>query len=848
LFRKVLIAVLICLSTWAHAQGSGEKAAIRYLENGRYNKAFVLLKKALRKDTTNIRATYLLGHYFFLPRNPDYQLDSAYLFSRKAYLAWQQLAMSEKDKLERQGLDSLSLAALVHRVDSAAFERAKASNSVEDLEFYLSRFKEHPFRDQALALRDELAFAIAVRRNSYEAFAEYLNTYPNARRTAQARHYYDSLLYTAKTSDQQLSSYIRFLDEFPETPYRKEVELNIFQLATASGTPEAFAQISRMADHPYSAAASAIWKGLNAHAYDSIERQVVLYPVLRKGLFGIMDNRGSEIFPPTLEALPDHYRCGNIADEVIALPNIVINNNGQSTWRGEYDAVEDMGYGFALIELKGEFFIVHNSGLRFYDSAVEDAKLLTGRVIAVKQNGHWGLLTLTGRTLVKAEWDNIDVIGHVLLLNKNNKISLTTIDNITTVDGKQKKWLEGFDLTRKIANDLLWVQSGGYEGVLDTALNILIRLEKHRVTATTQGFLLTTPIGQSLINFNGVESEPAQQVDVKGAWISSKKDNKWYLVDSQNLRRRRESYDSILFLGTFAVGLRNDSAIVWAKEKKIIKQIQPVSFTFLPAQDSTGFLVINHQDKQTVFSAEGLKLFTGSYDHIQYAAKNYFIIQKKDRQKKDKRGLIDIKGKEVLPAEYDAIGGATNGVLSLLKGGKFGQYDINTKQLIKPEYSKNIQRYTKGIYLGVKANKYGFVDARNKPLTDFTFDEVIPWTDSVALVASGKVWTLLNFRSGKVVSLPISEVKMIRDDSGEKIYRIRQGNSYGVISNRAGTIIPVKFTDLVNVGSTQHPVYFTEKHVEEAALYVVIYYNAQGKFIMKEVYEQDDYERIYCSK
>jgi hypothetical protein len=89
---------------------------------------------------------------------------------------------------------------------------------------------------------------------------------------------------------------------------------------------------------------------------------------------------------------------------------------------------------------------------------------------------------------------------------------------------------------------------------------------------------------------------------------------------------------------------------------------------------------------------------------------------------------------------------------------------------------------------------------------------------------------------------------MIRDDSGEKIYRIRQGNSYGVISNRAGTIIPVKFTDLVNVGSTQHPVYFTEKHVEEAALYVVIYYNAQGKFIMKEVYEQDDYERIYCSK
>jgi hypothetical protein len=59
-------------------------------------------------------------------------------------------------------------------------------------------------------------------------------------------------------------------------------------------------------------------------------------------------------------------------------------------------------------------------------------------------------------------------------------------------------------------------------------------------------------------------------------------------------------------------------------------------------------------------------------------------------------------------------------------------------------------------------------------------------------------------------------------------------------------MIPIKFTDLVNVGSPANPVFFTEKHVEEASLFVVIYYDQSGKLIRREVYEHDEYERIYC--
>jgi hypothetical protein len=850
LFRKVLIALLIFLSGWVHAQGTGEKAAIRNMENGRFHKAFIILKKILRKDTTNIKATYLLGHYFFQPGNPDYQLDSAYRYSRKAFLQWQQLALQEKYRLERQGLDSLSMVKLIYGIDSAAFDLARTSNTVEGFEQYLHNFHEITWRVQAIILRDDAAFELATTQNTYLAFERYLNKYPKSRRVADARRSYDSLLYKTKTSDQQLSTYRRFLQDYPETPYRDEVELNIFQLSTASGTAQVFAEITRISGHPFGAEAAAIQNGLNDQVFfpDSESATLLLYPVLRGGLFGLMDNNGAEILAPMLKELPDQYRCGNITDEVIALPNLVINNKGKTTWEGAYDSVDDLGNGFVTIESKGKFFVVHNTGLRFYRAPVDDAKLLSGRIFAIRQQEHWGLLTLTGRIVVKPEWDDIDVIGDVLVMHKNNKVSLTTIDNVTRPDGEQKKWVEGFDAVKKINNNLLWVQSGIYQGVLDTTLNILIRLDKHRVTATSQGFLLTSSGGQSLVNQSGIESELIQQIDVKGAWIGGKKDNKWYLIEPETLRRHQEHYDSIQFLGAFAIGLRGDSAFVSTTSKKVMKQIQPVSFEFLPGLDSTGYLVITNQNKQTIYSSQGTRLFTGQFDRILSATRDYFVVQKKDKQKKDKKGMVNTQGKEILTAEYDAIGGPVNGVMSLLKGGKFGQYDLQLKQLVKPEYDKNIQGYSEGIYFVLKNGKHGLIDAKNKPLTEFTYDQVIYWTDSVALVQSGKIWSLLNFRTGKVIAPSISDVDVIRNEGPEKIYRIRQGNSYGVISNRAGTIIPVKFTDLVNIGSARQPVYFTEKHVEEASLYVVIYYDARGKFIRKEVYEQDDYERIYCSK
>ena len=82
--------------------------------------------------------------------------------------------------------------------------------------------------------------------------------------------------------------------------------------------------------------------------------------------------------------------------------------------------------------------------------------------------------------------------------------------------------------------------------------------------------------------------------------------------------------------------------------------------------------------------------------------------------------------------------------------------------------------------------------------------------------------------------------------SGEKIAVYRQDNYYGVMSNQRGVIIEPTYTDILNLGTADEPLYFTEKFVEEAAIYVVIYYSDEGKQVRRQVFEEEEYGRIKC--
>jgi hypothetical protein len=217
-----------------------EKRIAKSIRKERWDKAKADIQKSLAKDSVDAGVEYLYSTYFFAPNSPAFHIDSAYVFVQKALIDLQQLKEKDRDRLKRLSIDSGAMVELRHRIDSAAFTRAKSINTESSYLYFLSNFPTAMQRDEAASLRDEAAYQDAVKADTYQGFLQFIEKYPRAAREPEARQRYERLLYEAKTSARTLSSYEQFLREYPATPYRREVERHIFELSTLSGRVESY--------------------------------------------------------------------------------------------------------------------------------------------------------------------------------------------------------------------------------------------------------------------------------------------------------------------------------------------------------------------------------------------------------------------------------------------------------------------------------------------------------------------------------------------------------------------------------------------------------------------------------
>ncbi|HEY9049041.1 MAG TPA: WG repeat-containing protein [Ohtaekwangia sp.] len=845
------------------AQFSTERSAISNLSKQRWERVYEPLRKVLKKDSINATARYVMARYFFTAGNPAFQVDSAHQYITDALHNYTLSPLKEREKMKRFPLDSIIIIRLSERIDSAAFSRAQKINTEEAYIFFLKSFSTAMQQGQAVALRDEAAFHAARKENTYQAFDFFIGKYPQAQQVTEAKALYEKLLYEDKTHDKRLQSYKTFLQMYPQTPHRAEVERNIFEIATASGTLQSFADyVEQYPQSTYANKARAIVYHLLPEEQqarplpatlqsDSINHvyqleRLYLVPFLHKNAFGFMDAEGREVIAAESEDLDPIYRCGNIDEDVLVLPGKVVSRDGSLVYKGEVKSVDDLGAGFLLIENERCTKVIHKTGFNPGDPCVDDATVLSGKLLAIKKDNHWSVRTFTGRQLLGFDWDEITVTGDVVILRRDRKYWLVTTDAISaTADQVPLKLKDAFEEVKPWPNGRVWARAGKFEGVFDQHLQVYIPFREQNLYSTFFGGVARTTSQWSMFNYNGEVSGIYDTVVVNKPWVAARSVAGWRLAEPLYHPSIASLYDSVIFAGTLAIGMRNDSMLVFRENQThpLLKVKGPARIEFIPGQDSSSFFLLEQGDKKILFNHKGQKLFLLAFDRIQYAGKNIFIVTKKD-----KKGLVTTDGKPLLPVEYDAIGSLSEGTVSLLKARKFGLFDVVQKKLVKPEYSKNLSAYTPTVLVAMKGGLFGFIGWDNKPISAFEFSDIKPWSDSLVWGKKGTSWILYNLKTRKVALDNIKSIHLITDKPEEKLAIIQQDDDYGVIHNKRGIVIPLNFTDIVNVGSADRPMYFTEKHVEEASIFVVIYYNSEGKLLRKEVYEHDDYERIYCSE
>ena len=862
--RAFIVLLIFCFPGVSFSQPGGalDKSALKNIERHRWQKAETTLRKSLSKTPQNPSARYGLSVFFFHPDNPAYNLDSAYYYAVTALHDYGATPPRTRERLRRMAVDSAGLVVLRARIDSSAFEAAKHENTESAYLEFLSHFPSAVQRELAEHLRDEVAFQEALRENTPQGFRRYVTRYPQSQRAPDAQAHYDRLLYHEATKDQRLASYEKFLLEHPETPYKKEIHKNIFELSTISGTVESF--LSFMRRYP-SSDFVARSRQIIFHVLADDDRpqwpagflndslrtllalnQSLLVPFLTNDRFGFMDENGNEMIPAVYENIHEDYLCGQLTDDFFIADHQLIARNGNPLFQGDVDEVTDIGVGFLKINTAGKTLLIHKGGFVLRDS-VQDARILNKRFVAIRDDNSWFLYTLAGRRLDDRPWDEITSMQDLLVFTSNAKKSIIPISQVS--EGRDGSGLlvlsDPFDDVKPWPNGLIWGKSGGFEGVMDQSLQGVIRFDQHALTQTYFGATAAVRDGVALYDWKGRKSSTFEKIKILRKRVGVRKSGSWYVLDPFSQNIESAAYDSLAVEGPFFIGIRGDTATVHFDDNSSKRFHQPRKISFVPGMDSIAFLTVQENGSQkTVYDLRGSRLFAAGFDNIRYAGQDVFVVTSKD-----KNGLLNSKGERLLPLEFDAVGSVKDNVISVLKNKKFGAYNVMTGEFIRPAYDRNVMPYSERITSTFKDGYYGFLGWDNKPLSRFEFEEINYWNDSLAMVKHTSTWSVYDIAARKIVESGLRTLKLVKDTEGDRIAIVQKGNAVGVINNRGKTMIPITFNDVVNLGSAETPLYFTEKHIPEASLYVVIYYDRHGTMLRKEIYDDaGDYDRIYCSE
>jgi len=857
MIKGFFIFLLIVFSIASYAQVNSIRQAQNRMVEGKWETARTLLKKALRKDTSNVEAKLVLAEWFFATGNPSQQIDSAYLYLQTALTSFSTLAPKQKEKLSRVELDSNRLLLFRSKIDSTAFEHAKQLNTERSYTDFLQHFRYAKERAVAVELRDEIGFLQALKINTWQSFDGYLQTYPQSHRRVEAQARVDKLLFEDKTRDHRLESYQLFINAFPSSPFALHADQMIFEIATANGSIESFEKFIQL--YPRSKKVN-FARNLLFYLYVEREQTIPAFllsdsiqsviesnkgywvSVLQNGKFGFLDSLGREVIAPQFQSIDPDYLCGTVRENILVTSNGLINRQGKKISES-FPLVKDLGSGFLAVGDSACFQIIHKSGRRIISPCVQDAKVLGG-FLAIKKKERWGVYSFTGRPLLPPAWNKIQLIENVLVFDRQEKRILCTPEQVGAVaNGKRLPEELVFDEARLFGKQQLLVRNGAMEGIINSQLNFVVPLTRQTLIHTPYGMVRKIDDKYVVTELSkGLDTVRWDKIVQRTDWLILQKDKKENLYSLSRRKIVAAQIDSIKVEQGLAFVYDRDSLRIYLPKSKSITFSRSTTIHFVNSKDSIQYFYSDGKNKKEVVEIHsGRKRFSVDFDKIELLSGNIFLVGKKG-----KWGLLSKDGMPLLPLEFDALIQNANGLISLLKDKKFGIYDSRKKKLINPVYDQNVVLFATDVLGSAKNKLFGLFGWDGKPLSKFEFDEILPWTDKTIWVRKGIHWQLLEFRTGKTSIDKVKEIKPLIQLPSEQAVLINRDNNWGVVSSIRGVVIPPTYSSIVNIGSDEFPLYFTDKEVREAGVHVVIYYNHEGKFIRKQVYEEDEFENIYC--
>lgn len=824
-----------------------------------------LILKSLEKDSLNPGARYYYSLLFLDSAFERHDIDSSSYFIERSILGVELASVEILEDFLKAGLTKAHLYDQRNRVGRAAFRRAEQLMAIEALEDFMQRFSYSDRLSRATTLRDSLAFDHTRTENTWQAYEKYFVTYPESEYVPEARERYQRLIFKDYTKDDQLESYIEFLRNHPDTPYRRLAEAIIFERSTQRNLAGDYLNFAKQYPNSHlrkKATDIAYYLEGAGHISQQVHRwhpgidsltdlneleKQSLFPVYEKEKFGFVTTTGDVMIPPRFDGLQEEYLCGNISDNWL---KVTQNQRFSAISRkGEVIVSDIIDFKSISRSVKLVFFenshLYHASGFKIMDLIVDDAVELTNGWIAFKHNYLWGIASTSGYQILPPSYESIVEIGPFVLLESEDVYTVSTFADLLANKGKNLN--DSFDDFELVQDTLLQVFDGKQEAVIDQNLQYIVKPDEHEIYINGSFWYLKTPEGYKMVNEeeSGVINQVFQSVEVNDGWLAFKKPEEWLLIS-------RKSSKALVLNGLDSVRLLNDYfafSVEGGVETLLTHNGQKLEvgnkygikvLNADPTYGESAYLVLSQKNDRIIYDQFNQQLFTALCDEITLLTDSIF-----KRRYQGKLGLTAATGKEMISTKYEALD-IEGDLVFLLRNGKIGCYDMQNEVLIPTEYATRIKRIGP-FYQVSKDGLFGLVGMDNRPMFPAEYDEMKPWNDSSLWVRTNSLWQLIS-PQGDVYIDKIQSLKMWMKVGDEQLAIILGADGSGLISSRNGEILAPQYNEIINVGSETEPVFFAEQHLKTAAFFVVTYFNLQGKTLKSQAFRPEEYDQIYCDQ
>ena len=233
-------------------------------------------------------------------------------------------------------------------------------------------------------------------------------------------------------------------------------------------------------------------------------------------------------------------------------------------------------------------------------------------------------------------------------------------------------------------------------------------------------------------------------------------------------------------------------AAVWLHNKKwgfvnekgtlVIPAVFDEAYSF-----DEGVSRVVRNDLYGLIDKKGKFIVPCQYKSIGFCVGGFFSVQDVET---DKKGFIEKTGKIVVPIKYDSVGRFFDGMALVYKrNAGCGYVDATGKEVIPLQYADG-WAFEQGTVPVKKNDKWGFINKKNKPLTSFVYDDAQPFEEGFSVVTKDDKKGFVNPQGKEIVPLVYENAEKF----SEGLAAVKKEGKWGYIDTEGKVVIPFAYS------------------------------------------------------